>query len=381
MIISKGQKIDVTKGNSVAKVAVGLRWESNDPTLDINVSAFLLDQQGRCNADEDMIFYNQPLSRNQAVSHVEKRHDDRESIDITFSSLPKDIAKIAITLTIHEGEALGQSFVNVKNAECRIYLNEKEEYAVFPFGEGLNQETAIVVGELYMHQNEWKFNAISSGYTGGLSALVQSFGLSLESEAEEPVTPIQAPIAPMILDLQKKQSINIVKSTKVTATLEWDSKKDLDLYCFYVTKQGETGKIYYRNLGSATESPYISLDGDAGANGKETIVIHRPEELHYVLIAAYSAISNGVGSFKSMKAKAVVDNHQGQIITSPLYENNMFAYWVAIAKIDFTAPNEMSIIQIEEYSKAGVEKSPLLYEDGSFKMNVGPAEFKRKKKK
>lgn len=380
MIISKGQKMDITKGNSVTTIGVGLRWESNDPALDINVSAFLLDEQGHCNADEDMIFYNQPASRNQAVAHVEKRLPDRESIDIVIGKLPDDIAKIAITLTIHDEDSKGQSFSNVEHAECYLYLNEKE-YAIFPFAEGLTKETAIVVGELYKHQNEWKFNAISSGYTGGLSALVQSFGLSLEEAPEEPDTPVKPPVIPMILDLQKKESINIVKSQKVTATLEWDSKKDLDLYCFYVTKHGDIGKIYYRNLGSATESPYISLDGDAGANGKETIVIHRPEELHYVLIAAYSAISNGVGSFKSMNAKAVVDNHQGQIITSPLYENNMFAYWVAIAKIDFTASNEMSIIQIEEYSKAGVEKSPLLYEDGSFKMNVGPVEFKKKKKK
>ena len=77
-----------------------------------------------------------------------------------------------------------------------------------------------------------------------------------------------------------------------------------------------------------------------------------------------------------MKAKAVVDNQMGQKVTSPLLERNNFAYWVAIAKIDFTDPQDMSVSHVEKYSKSGTERSPLLYQDGSFEMNVGPMEFK-----
>jgi uncharacterized protein involved in tellurium resistance len=170
--------------------------------------------------------------------------------------------------------------------------------------------------------------------------------------------------------------ISIKKSEKVVAALEWDSKKDLDLYCFYVTKDGTEGKVYYRNKGNANKAPFITLDGDALLAGKETIVVHNPSELKYVLFAAYSAVSNGIGSFKSMKAKAVVDNQIDQNVTSPLFENNKFAYWVAIAKIDFTHPKEISVSHVETYSKSGTERSPLLYKDGSFKMDVGPEEFK-----
>ena len=111
-------------------------------------------------------------------------------------------------------------------------------------------------------------------------------------------------------------------------------------------------------------------------SGKETITVHNPSQLNYVLFAAYSAVSNGVGSFKAMKAKAVVDNQMNQKITSPLFENNKYAYWVAIAKIDFTDMDEMKVSHVETYSKSGVERSPLLYKDGTFKMDVGPEEFK-----
>nr|WP_098444681.1 hypothetical protein [Bacillus sp. es.036] len=106
------------------------------------------------------------------------------------------------------------------------------------------------------------------------------------------------------------------------------------------------------------------------------VIVHKPSELKYVLFSVYSAVSNGIGSFKSMKAKAVVDNQMRQTVTSPLFEKNNFAYWVAIAKIDFTNPQDMSVSHVEKYSKSGTERSPLLYEDGSLEMNVGQMEFK-----
>ncbi|GAA3401123.1 hypothetical protein GCM10020370_08110 [Paenibacillus hodogayensis] len=136
------------------------------------------------------------------------------------------------------------------------------------------------------------------------------------------------------------------------------------------------GKIYYRNLGSIDKTPYIQLDGDARVHGKETIQIHRPEELKYVMFAAYSAVSNGFGSFKKMKARAVVDNHQGQVVAAPLHQKNSFAYWVAIAQIDFTSEYQMQVNHVEKYSRSGVERSPLLYQDGTFKWMWDPLSLK-----
>lgn len=78
-----------------------------------------------------------------------------------------------------------------------------------------------------------------------------------------------------------------------------------------------------------------------------------------------------------MKARAVVDNHQGQVVTAPLFHKNWFSYWVAIAHLDFTDPASMSVSHVETYSKGGSERSPMLYPDGTFKMDEGPIEFKR----
>ncbi|MCU6797776.1 TerD family protein [Paenibacillus sp. WQ 127069] len=421
MHIQKGQKVDINQDNHLSSVMIGLGWEHSNSAMDIDGAAFLLSAAGVCEQDDNLIFYGNPSSKDGAITHTQSSQGDKEQISIAFNRLPQDIQKIAITLTIYEGEKLSQHFSQVSRIYIRFQdpLNHKELFR-FEFGSELKLETAIVVGELYLHKGKWKFNAIGSGFNGGLSALCSNYGIKVIEEAdnepqqadtsakpvgEAPIVPtkptVEIPVSPTKpvpetivtpkpsaaptakpfllgkIELKKQESVSIAKTSKVTAQLKWDNpKKDLDLYCFYVTKKGEANKIYYRRLGSSSKSPYIELDKDSRTGGMETVTIHNTSDLRYVLFAAYSALSNGIGSFKSMKARAVVDNHAGQTVTAPLLQNNRFAYWVAIAQIDFSDQDEMRISHVETYSKSGSENSPLLYPDGTFKMNVGPIEFK-----
>ncbi|MER6303572.1 TerD family protein [Kitasatospora sp. NPDC001539] len=182
----------------------------------------------------------------------------------------------------------------------------------------------------------------------------------------------------------------------VTASLEWNggsrarrqADADLDLYALYVPRSAATPQgprptrseqvIYYRQLGSPVEAPYIALDGDARNPGRETITIRRPDLQGYVLICAYSAVENGTGSFKSYGARAVVTDGRGSIVTVPLYNNRNLSYWVAIALIDFTVPGGIEIRHVEKYSGNHQEARPMLYSNGNFRMSTGPVEFKTK---
>lgn len=376
MNILKGQKVDITKGKNLSDIVVVLDRSTSNKEMEVDGAAFLLEANGRCKNDESFIFYGQPASADGSIKLASPSGNQNE-IHINLHKVSPDIQKIAFTLTIHEGEKKGHNFSQVPSSTLLLKdKNSGETLYSFIFGEELQNETAIVVGEMYRHNGEWKLNAVGSGFFGGLSALCNNFGIEVETESAPLVEEEKEEVKPLTVILKKKEAISIKKSAKVVATLEWNSKKDLDLYCFYVTKDGTEGKVYYRDKGNANKTPFITLDGDALLAGKETIIVHNPAELKYVLFAAYSAVSNGIGSFKSMKAKAIVDNQIGQNVTSPLFENNKFAYWVAIAKIDFTHPKEMSVSHVESYSKSGTERSPLLYKDGSFKMNVGPEEFK-----
>ena len=388
MQLQRGQKV---KLENIAQLECFVRWTTPKKQMEIDVSSFLLQADGRCEKDEYFIFYGQPNSPNHSVRYAKQTALDG-SIFVQLNQVPQTIEKIAIALTIHEGDTQNLRFQEVQTIELimKDALTGTTLYT-YTFGEDLQKETAIVIGELYRHQGQWKFNVIGSGFNGGLAALCLNYGLEIEESEpslpkEETIHGVPSQAAPvqekpilqkMDVSLKKKQSVSIAKSPKIVATLEWaNPKKDLDLYCFYVLKNGDIGKVYYRSMGQANREPFITLDGDSRLAGKETIVIHNPSKLKYALISAYSAVENGVGSFKSMKAQAVVDNQLGQRITSSLYEENRLAYWVAIAHIDFTEADNIKVSHVEKYSKSGSERSPELYADGSFEMDRGPIEFK-----
>jgi tellurium resistance protein TerD len=135
--------------------------------------------------DVDFIFYNNLIHPSGAVEHTgdnrtgEGEGDD-EQIKINFSKVPSHIERIAITVTIHDAEARSQNFGQVSNAFVRVVDEQTEnEILRFDLGEDFSVETAVVICELYRHNGDWKFNAIGSGFAGGLASLCRNFGLEV----------------------------------------------------------------------------------------------------------------------------------------------------------------------------------------------------------
>ncbi|MBQ4235267.1 MAG: TerD family protein, partial [Treponema sp.] len=91
-----------------------------------------------------------------------------------------NIERIAFTCTIYDADARGQNFGQVNNAYIHL-LNQAtgEELVRYDLGEDFSIETAVVVGELYRNNGEWKFNAIGSGFQGGLAALCNYYGIEV----------------------------------------------------------------------------------------------------------------------------------------------------------------------------------------------------------
>ncbi|MER2260462.1 MAG: TerD family protein [Psychrobacillus sp.] len=187
--LSKGQKVDLTKGNpGLTNIIVGLGWDTNKydgrNDFDLDSSVFLLNSSGKCASEGDFIFYNNTSGSNGAVVHTGDNRTgegdgDDEQVNINLSNVSSSIEKIAFSITIHDAEARGQNFGQVNNSYVRIInADTQEELIRYDLGEDFSIETAVVVGELYRHNNEWKFNAIGSGYQGGLGALVSDFGLN-----------------------------------------------------------------------------------------------------------------------------------------------------------------------------------------------------------
>lgn len=188
--LSKGQKVDLTKGNpGLDSILAGLGWDTNrydgGHDFDLDVSIFMTNEQGKVDTDTNFVFYNNPKDAAGGVvysgdNRTGEGEGDDETVNITLSKVPADVAKISFTVTIHEAQARGQNFGQVSNAYIRIVDTAKnEELLRYDLGEDYSIETAIVVAELYRHGGEWKFAAIGSGFQGGLEALCRNFGLSV----------------------------------------------------------------------------------------------------------------------------------------------------------------------------------------------------------
>ncbi len=189
--LQKGQKVSLTKGNpGLSKVVVGLGWDVNQfdtgGDFDLDAAAFLLTDSGKISTQSDFVFYGNLEHPSGSVKHLGDNltgagEGDDEQIKIDLSMVPENITKIAFTVTIYDAETRRQNFGQVNNAFIRIYNEANgEELLRYDLGEDFSIETAAVFGELYKNGTEWKFNAIGSGYQGGLAALCANFGVQVD---------------------------------------------------------------------------------------------------------------------------------------------------------------------------------------------------------
>lgn len=188
--LSKGQKVDLTKGNPGLKnLMVGLGWDVNvfdsGAAFDLDAAAFLLDESGKCPTEKEFVFYGNLVHLSESVTHMGDNltgagDGDDEQLQVNLSNIPANIAKIAFTVTIYDAEIRKQNFGQVSNAFIRIVDEvNNTELIRYDLGEDFSIETAVVVGELYRHGGEWKFNAIGSGFQGGLAALCNHYGIEV----------------------------------------------------------------------------------------------------------------------------------------------------------------------------------------------------------
>ena len=185
----KGQKVDLTKGNDGLKhLYVGLGWDANKfdgDNFDLDACAFLLNKDGKARIEGDMVYYHHLTHDSGAVRHSGDNltgagEGDDEVIYVDLEKVPADIEKIDFTITIYQAKERAQNFGMVQNAFVRI-VNEdtKEELIKYDLDEDYSMETAMVMGQLYRHNGEWKFAAVGQGFANGLEGLVGMYGLNV----------------------------------------------------------------------------------------------------------------------------------------------------------------------------------------------------------
>lgn len=186
--LEKGQKVELTKTNpGLKKIKVGLGWDIKKPDagidFDLDALAFLLNSTDKVRGEKDLVFYNNLKHESGAVVHSGDNktglgEGDDEMITLEFDKVPADVNKISFAITIHDAEVRKQNFGMVSNAFVRVVdLDTNVELVRYDLGEDYSTNTAVIAGDVYRHQDGWKFNAIGSGFQGGLAALMKNYGI------------------------------------------------------------------------------------------------------------------------------------------------------------------------------------------------------------
>ena len=187
--LTKGGNVNLSKeAPNLTNMAVGLGWNpraTDGQAFDLDAVAFLVNESGKVRADADFIFFNNLKSSDGSVEHTGDNRTgegdgDDEVIKVDLSKVPADVSKVVFCAVIYEGQARNQNFGQVANAYIRIVNTQGgAEVARYDLSEDSSTETAMIFGELYKNNGEWKFRAVGQGFAGGLGPLAESYGVAV----------------------------------------------------------------------------------------------------------------------------------------------------------------------------------------------------------
>lgn len=188
--LAKGQKISLTKESTgLRNVKIGLGWDavkkgffSRKKDIDCDASVIMLGADGKLKSNEDIVYYGNLCHKSGSIkSQGDNRtgagEGDDEQILIVLDSVPKEYEKLEFVVTIYEAKERQQNFGLINNAYIRVIDADKNiEICRFALTDDYSGMTAMIFGEMYRHNKEWKFNAIGQGtWDGSISEMAKRF--------------------------------------------------------------------------------------------------------------------------------------------------------------------------------------------------------------
>ncbi len=187
--LAKGGNVSLSKAApNLTKVAVGLGWDARSTSgadFDLDASALVTGPERKVLSDLLFVFYNNLRSPDGSIEHTGDNltgegDGDDEVINVDLPAVPPNVTNIFFPVSIHDADARLQSFGQVTNAYIRVVdLSNGSELARYDLSEDASTETAMLFGELYRHNGEWKFRAVGQGYASGLAGIARDYGVNI----------------------------------------------------------------------------------------------------------------------------------------------------------------------------------------------------------
>ncbi|WP_340537111.1 TerD family protein [Nocardioides sp. GXZ039] len=187
--LRKGGNVSLTKEVAgLERITVGIGWdvaEGSGPAYDLDASAIMVGASGKVLTDQHFVFFNNLVSPDGTVRHTGDNltgegDGDDEVIEIDLARMSPEVQRIVFAVSIYDAQARRQSFGQVDNAFIRLVnAADHREIARYDLSEDASVETAMIFGEVYRRDSEWKFRAVGQGYASGLHGIALEFGVSV----------------------------------------------------------------------------------------------------------------------------------------------------------------------------------------------------------
>lgn len=348
--------------------------------MDIDMTCFGLDANGQLSDDRYMVFFNQKSCPGGGMTLEFENSSATFRVDV--SRLPDSIHKLVFAASI-SGEGtmckLGPSLMRLGSTS-------------FSFsGTDYQNEKAVIIGELYRRDGQWRFGAVGQGFNGGLSALLKYFGGTEAAGSPASALPaVQAPEPKKVslskITLEKRgDKISLEKTGsrgfgRTRINLNWnqssapsaaETKKqsifsrvlsstparssqgiDLDLGCMFQMKDGTTGCVQAlgKSWGSFNLPPYLELDGDdrSGTNTAGENIFINGDHFHQIKrVLIFTFIYDGAPNWAATNGVVTVEV-PGRIPVEVRLDNGTNASMCAIAMIENNGGN-LEITKLVEY--------------------------------
>ena len=178
--LQKGQKVSLSKESAgLSRVVIGLGWDEvqqqkkgffapKPMPIDCDASALLL-QGGRLVRKEDIVYFGNLQHMSGTVQHMGDNltgagDGDDGQIIVDLARVPQEYDRIVLVVNIYDCVKRKQHFGMIQNAFIRLVdASNNTEMCKYNLTEDYSGMTALIFGEVYRHNGEWKFNAIGQG--------------------------------------------------------------------------------------------------------------------------------------------------------------------------------------------------------------------------
>jgi tellurite resistance protein TerA len=249
---------------------------------DIDVTAYLLGENGKVSGVPDMVFYGQMQSGDGSV-HLTSANDEETVFTLNLASAAARVHRVAFAATIPGDPKSRQTFAAAASVVIKV---DGADAIVFPVPTDGAVETSMILGEIYRRNDAWKFRAVGQGFAGGLKPLAESFGVVIADAPAPPPAPVAPPSPPPAISLSKitlskaQPKIDLAKKGdtlgEIKINLNWSSAPvktgffgrssaiDLDLGCLCELQDGGIGAIQALgdSFGAFDSAPFVVLSGD-----------------------------------------------------------------------------------------------------------------------